>query len=272
MLTADSRLHRSPEAMPHFSTLLQLARRPVPKMPSGAYGEEEASPELPMEDPRGSNPKPQAMKPPSQRRSSIVSAPAAGFKMSTSELVTKRFSFLRRRWDAITRLSLEPAASSFGELGEEGPHSTTAGSSLAHRVPSRTRGLPAHSLSPRLEQAGEGSCSDEVVIFQLHLQTCHKRCLSPEWGWPVERGKARSVVRADASHWCYYASKTQVSCLSTTDGAAQRLLLRSRRKSPKKPGERPPDPVAMDALSVLMGNPLPGLGAGSSIFPVMPKP
>lgn len=52
MLTADSRLHRSPEAMPHFSTLLQPARRPVPKMPSGAYGEEEASPELPVEDPR----------------------------------------------------------------------------------------------------------------------------------------------------------------------------------------------------------------------------
>lgn len=55
VLTADSRLYRSPEAMPHFSTLLQPARRPVPKKPSGACGEEEVSPELavaPTEGPR----------------------------------------------------------------------------------------------------------------------------------------------------------------------------------------------------------------------------
>lgn len=177
----------------------------------------------------------------------------------------KRFSFARRRWDSITHPSLVPAASPFGELGEEGPHSTTAGSSLAHRVPSTTRGLSAHSsLSPGV-QAGRRR-------RQLLPRSCHllaapsntlQKCLSSEQGWPVESRETRSAVRAAAPHWCFYTSKSQVSCWSTLDGAAQQFLLQSRRKSPKKPQERPPDHVAMDTVCP-NGKLLPGLWAGSS--------
>ena len=126
---------------------------------------------------------------------------------------------------------------------------------------------PSSPLSS-VPQARAGRRRRQLLRRSCHLLAAPSNMLqkrfSSEWGWPVERRKMRSVVRADASHRCYQASKAQVSCLSTTDGAAQRLLLRSRRKSPKESRERPPDPVAPDALSVLTGKPLPGLRAGSS--------
>lgn len=143
-------------------------------------------------------------------------APAAGFKMSASDLITD-------------------------------PVSHTGGGTLSH-IPERcvpwgargrgaaqqdSRQQPSPSCAPQYlwppcppfpvpsyQQGGQG-CHSDIVTFFLHCHPCCQ-CLLSEWGQPMECGRTRAAVRGDTSPQCHFTSQTQVSSAhlrgSSTEG------------------------------------------------------
>lgn len=174
-------------------------------------------------------------------------APAAGFKMSASELTTDPVSHA----GGGTLSHVPPERRVPWGVGGRG---AAQQDSRQQRGLSCPAGLVA-SLSPSASREDKAATLTLPPSIRTASRAASVCCRSGDSPWSVGRRGLQLEVTPLTSVTA--PAKTR-RALPASEGAAPRILL---QKSPKKPSEKPPDPTAMDTLFLPMGRLSPGSSA-----------